>query len=174
MNQSTKPYAQGDHPDPTGMSSPAVASATPPIASELTKSQCAVLLGSETIGRLCVVEAGYPVAFPVSYRLLVDALGAMHIIFHTRPESTLDAVGTPVGFQIDGIDKFRRTGWSVLCRGELGDVRSETAPAWLKSWDPHPWVGARDAWLYLTVERVTGRELVHPNNEWAINDHGYL
>ncbi len=144
------------------------------IANELTKTQCAVLLGSGNIGRLCVLEAGYPVAFPVNYRLLVDALGSMHVVFHTRPGSTLDVVNSPVGFQIDGVDQLRKTGWSVMCRGELRNVLSEDAPSWLAAWDPRPWVGSRDAWLYLTIESVTGRELIHPNNDWAAHDHGYL
>jgi uncharacterized protein len=144
------------------------------ISGELTKTQCAVLLGSQNVGRLCVVEDGYPVAFPVNYRLVVDSEGSMHVIFRTRTGSTLDAVNSSVGFQIDGIDQFRQTGWSVMCRGELRNIQSEGAPSWLGSWDPHPWVGSRDAWLYLTVRVVTGRELIHPNNDWAANDHGYL
>jgi Pyridoxamine 5'-phosphate oxidase len=144
------------------------------ITNELSKTQCAVFLGSQNVGRLCVLEDGYPVAFPVNYRLVIDAQGSLNIIFHTRPGSTLDDVNHRVGFQIDGIDQFRQIGWSVICRGELRNVRSDAAPSWLESWDPHPWVGQRDAWLYLTVDFVTGRELTHPNNDWAANDHGYL
>jgi uncharacterized protein len=166
MNQ--PPFPQGPTEESTVMTS------SPAITTELTKTQCAVLLGSQSVGRLCVLEGEYPVAFPVNYRLVIDALGAMHIIFHTRPGSTLDAVNEAVGFQIDGIDQFRQTGWSVMCRGELRNVRSDDAPPWLVSWDPHPWVGSRDAWLYLTVVLVTGRELIHPNKDWAAHDHGYL
>jgi uncharacterized protein len=163
-----------DHPEHEGIADSSARSTSQAVVGELTKTQCAVLLGSQSVGRLCVTEGGYPVAFPVNYRLVVDSLGAMNIIFHTRPGSTLDAVNCLVGFQIDGIDQFRQTGWSVMGRGELRNVRSEDAPPWLKSWDPHPWVGSRDAWLYLTIESVTGRELVHPNKDWAANDHGYL
>lgn len=141
---------------------------------ELSKAQCAVMLGSHSIGRLCVVEAGYPVAFPVNYRLVVDADGVLTIILRTRPGNALDRPNENVGFQIDGTDPIRQTGWSVICRGELRDVRSSTAPSWLQSWDPHPWIGPRESWLYLTVAKLTGRELVHPNNDWAANDHGYL
>ena len=147
---------------------------TAAVTNVLSKTQCAVLLGSQSVGRLCVLEQGYPVAFPVNYRLLIDSQGSMNIIFHTRPGSILDAVNDLVGFQIDGIDQFRQVGWSVMCRGELRNVKSADAPPWLASWDPHPWVGQRDAWLYLTVDVVTGRELTHPNNDWAAHDHGYL
>lgn len=156
------------------LAEPTSGSSSVAVTNELTKTQCAVLLAAHAVGRLCVLEGGYPVAFPVNYRLLADAKGAMYVIFHTRPGGTLDAVNEPVGFQIDGIDQFRQTGWSVMCRGELRNVRSVDAPSWLLSWDPHPWVGSRDAWLYLTVELVTGRELIHPNTDWAAHDHGYL
>ena len=154
--------------EPTGVT-PAAAT-----TNDLTKTQCAVLLAAHSVGRLCVLERGCPAAFPVNYRLLADAKGDMHIVFRTRPGGTLDVVNDPVGFQIDGIDQFRQTGWSVMCRGELRSTGSVDAPSWLVSWDPHPWVGPRDAWLYLTIQSVTGRELVHPKNDWAAHDHGYL
>jgi uncharacterized protein len=151
---------------------------------DLNRDECVYALGTHDVGRLCVVENGYPVAFPVNYRLVVEpavqdagtpgAPTRFLIVFRTRDGGVLDVPGQPVGFQIDGVDPVSQTGWSVLVRGTLHDGGSDAAPDWLHSWDPHPWTKERESWLYLEVEVISGRQLVQGSAEWAFEIRGYL
>ena len=146
---------------------------------EMTRAECAVALSSHNIGRVCVVEDGYPIAIPVTYRMVARGDDCapddeLIIVFRTRPGSVVDFPGHLVGFQIDGIDQMTETGWSVLARGQLCDGSAEDAPTWLRAWDPHPWISDRDTWLYIRVEGLSGRRLTKTVREWAFEIRGYL
>ncbi len=154
---------------------------------ELTREECLYALGTHSIGRLCLVVDGTPLAFPVNYRLVVEAAAslvsretqlvrdaAFVLVFRAREGGVLDHPGARVGFQIDGTDPVAQTGWSVLAQGTLHEGHNEAAPEWLHSWDPHPWTGDRETWLYVMVEQVSGRQLIKPEGEWAFEIRGYL
>jgi hypothetical protein len=143
-------------------------------AVELDRAACLRLLGTHAVGRLCVLENGFPVAFPVNYRLVFQADETPVIVLRVRPDSVLDVAGVNVGFQLDGLDPVDETGWSVLARGVLRDGELDGAPDWLKHWNPHPWVGPRNRWLYLSIDEVSGRQLLVTVAEWAIRITGYL
>jgi Pyridoxamine 5'-phosphate oxidase len=144
------------------------------VAVDLDRLECLQLLGTHAVGRLCVVEDGYPVAFPVNYRLVFERGENPVVVIRARPASVLDVSGTKVGFQLDGIDSVDETGWSVLARGELRDGLMDDAPDWLKNWNPHSWAGPRDQWLYLPIDKVSGRRLLVTVTEWAVRVTGYL
>lgn len=144
------------------------------VAVDLDRGECFRLLGSKAVGRICVVENGYPVAFPVNYRLVFEGGDMPVIIIRARSGSVLDVSGTKVGFQLDGIDPIDETGWSVLARGELHDGLVADAPDWLKYWNPRPWVGPRDQWLYMPVSEVSGRSLLVAVTECDPGMTGYL
>jgi Pyridoxamine 5'-phosphate oxidase len=136
--------------------------------------ECIGLLAAHQVGRLCINEEGFPVAFPVNYRLIPNSEGGVAIVVRTRPGSTLDRESEHVGFEIDGIDGIDETGWSVVVRGILHHEASSITPAWLRAWDPHPWVGPQDAWLYITPISISGRRLTAEVVEWAFAIRGYL
>ena len=136
--------------------------------------ECLGLLSTHHVGRLCVTENGFPVAFPVNYRIVPNVDGGAAIVIRTRAGSVLDQDTVPVGFEIDGVDEQSETGWSVVLRGTLHRADASTTPPWLHSWDPRPWVGPRDSWLYITPVEITGRRLVASVIEWAVSFRGYL
>jgi len=163
----------------------------------LTREECVYALGTHDLGRLCRVVDGFPLAFPVNYRMVVEPVAdppteavrnhdiqnhknhrlgqpQLVIVFRVRHGGVLDHPGEPVGFEVDGIDPVSQTGWSVLARGTLHEGQSPNAPTWLHSWDPHPWTEERDTWLYLAVDVLSGRQLVKGATEWAFEIRGYL
>lgn len=135
--------------------------------------ECLGLLSTHNVGRLCVMENEFPVAFPVNYRIVPNVDGGGAIVIRTRSGSVLDQDAVPVGFEIDGVDDQTETGWSVVLRGTLHRANG-TTPPWLHSWDPRPWIGPQDSWLYVTPLEITGRRLVASVIEWAVSFRGYL
>lgn len=149
---------------------------------ELTRAECIFALGTHDVGRVCLIDKGYPVAYPVNYRVVVDvgktgdatAKDQLAIVFRAREGGVLDHPTDRVGFQVDGVDPIAQTGWSVLVRGTLHSGQSDTVPPWLHSWDPHPWADEREKWLYVVVETISGRQLLRSEQEWAFEIRGYL
>jgi uncharacterized protein len=137
-------------------------------AVELGAAECLQLLASCDIGRIAVVHEGYPVVFPVNYRLVrID--GNPAIALRTRPGNTIDHVDERVGFEIDGVDAARDGGWSVLVRGHLLAVDEA------EQLDSHPLLsGERDAWRIVTPTLVTGRRVATIEDRWPFLPSGYL
>jgi Pyridoxamine 5'-phosphate oxidase len=141
---------------------------------DLSPVACFALLGAHAVGRLCVIENDYPVAFPMNYRLVFESDEHPVIVLRARSGSAPDVAGNKVGFLLDGIDPIEETGWSVLARGILRDGLVADAPKWLKYWNPRPWAGPRNQWLYLPVQEVTGRRLLVAASESTPRHTGYL
>lgn len=142
-------------------------------ATDLTREECLQLLSTHAVGRLCVVEQGYPVAFPVNYRLVFESEKEPVVVLRVRDGGVLDVPGSLVAFQLDETNPLEETGWSVLARGILRDGLVEGAPPWLHYWNPRPWAGPRSQWLYFTIERISGRRL-HIDHADAPPSAGYL
>ena len=140
---------------------------------ELARSECLGLLSQHDVGRLCVLDDGFPAAFPVNYRLVPDGSGGAFIVIRTRPGGVLDTPETRVGFEVDGIDPSAETGWSVLVRGTLHAVTAHS-PEWLRAWDPRPWASERERWLYIEPVAISGRRLSSSTITWAFAIGGYL
>ncbi len=140
----------------------------------LDPQECLGLLATHDIGRLCVLDRGVPAAYPVNYRLVPGRAGEVVIVVRTRADSVLDQPGHAVGFQLDGIDASAGSAWSVLARGTMHHADDPGVPEWLTSWDPHPWLGDRDAWLAVVVSSLSGRRLTASVVEWAFSIRGYL
>jgi uncharacterized protein len=136
--------------------------------------ECLHLASSQSIGRVCVIDDGYPVAFPVNYRLVADGRGNAIIVLRARSNSMLSLPREYVGFEVDGIDTEHSTGWSVVFRGTLHDASSPDAPDWLLNFDPRPWVGDRDSWVFITPTLITGRRLASAVVQWAFTSAAYL
>jgi uncharacterized protein len=125
---------------------------------ELTTAECLMLLQSKRVGRIVWCGERGPQALPVNY--VVDN---GRILFRTSPYSTIakTAVEQQVAFEVDDIDEFVETGWSVLVVGtgravdDPGDI-----PRALED-RPAPWApGARNLYIRIQPETVTGRRVV--------------
>jgi nitroimidazol reductase NimA-like FMN-containing flavoprotein (pyridoxamine 5'-phosphate oxidase superfamily) len=99
-----------------------------------------------------------PTIFPVNYALDGEA-----VVFRTAPGTKLDhAERAPVAFEVDGLDRERREGWSVVVHGRLEEVTQFDASTLgrVSALALYPWAeGAKDHWLRLVPSRVTGRRV---------------
>jgi len=122
---------------------------------ELPRWECIDLLESQEIGRVCIVEHSYPLAFPVNYRVTTGP-DLPTIVFRTSPSAAIGTYTGQASFEIDVVDAARRNAWSVIARGTLrrGDERH-----WLVS--PTPLVSeGRIQWMALTISSISGRRFV--------------
>jgi hypothetical protein len=140
----------------------------------IPKELCLELLGSQSVGRIAVIDAGYPIVVPVNYRL-VSSEDQHFISIRTRPGNVIDRSGPPVAFEIDGIDHYHHTGWSVVVRGTLHHLIDLDRRGWNSPLDPQPWIeDERDAWLLIEPQSITGRRLRPNETEWAFHIRAYL
>ena len=89
--------------------------------------ECVDLIRSEPVGRICVLEHGFPIAFPVNYRV-ADENGVLRIVMRTAPETAIGRHRGCASLQVDQIALDAGHAWSVIVRGQLrpllGDVGS--------------------------------------------------
>lgn len=119
---------------------------------ELPQWQSLDLLERETVGRLCIIEQGYPLAFPVNYRLVRDG-DRTALVFRVSPRAGLARYEGRASFEVDHIEMQYGTAWSVIVRGTVRRVlgRHELP-------DTHPFVDDdRQQWLLLDVSAISGR-----------------
>ena len=117
--------------------------------------ECYRLLGQQRVGRLAIIEGGYPVPIPVSFRL--SGTPAEHrIVFRTAPSTTMAHYEGRASLEVDDINEEAKSAWSVIARGTLHHLFGDgTAP------DPQPWLlEGRDQWLALDVADVSGRRFI--------------
>ena len=83
---------------------------------ELSRDECLELLGAMSVGRIAYTTDDGPRVLPVNYVLEGDG-----VIFRTVPDGEVfrDALETTCAFEIDQIDEFYQSGWSVLAVGGL-------------------------------------------------------
>ena len=110
-------------------------------------------LESETVGRLCVIDYGYPLAFPINYRFQHVRDDEYRIVFRTVPHAVVGRYEGPASLEVDWIDDARLNAWSVIVRGELrGAVGQIDLP------DPSPLLTeGRHRWKVLEVSSISGR-----------------
>ena len=112
-------------------------------------------LFGDNFGRVAFVVDGTPSVVPVNH--VVDGTD---IVFRTSPHSELgrSMARGPVAFQIDDVDDFSQSGWSVLVQGsvEYDDVDTPLADD-----RPRPWAeGVRPLLVRIRPSRVSGRRLI--------------
>ena len=119
---------------------------------EAPQWECLAWLDSETVGRLCVVDLGYPLAFPINYRLQRDG-DNFRIVFRAVPLSVVGRYEGPASLEVDHIDDARLNAWSVIVRGELrGAIGEVDLP------DTYPLLTeGRNRWKVLEVTAISGR-----------------
>jgi nitroimidazol reductase NimA-like FMN-containing flavoprotein (pyridoxamine 5'-phosphate oxidase superfamily) len=126
---------------------------------ELSTEECHVLLRSKRVGRVVWCGSNGPQALPVNYVVHSDT-----ILFRTSPDSAIAEVGRGqrAAFEVDDIDEFVETGWSVLLVGTAesftgaGDVPNRLEDR------PTPWApGSRPLYIRIRPDGVTGRRVVN-------------
>lgn len=129
---------------------------TPGAASyEIMRAECLDLLQSEPVGRICVLEHGFPIAFPVNYKL-DDEGDTLRIVVRTAPDTTIGRYRGSASLEVDRIDLDAGRAWSVIVRGQLRQLLGATG-----SVDPEPLLKTgRSCWMTLDIEAVSGRRFV--------------
>lgn len=123
---------------------------------EVDPEECWELLTSREVGRVAYTDAEGPMLVPLTY--LVDD-GTL--LFRVAPYSELarHLPGARVAFEVDDVDYFTRSGWSVVLRGHVTPVDDEDLPPLQGRLTPWP-EGQRSLYLRLTQNSVTGRRLL--------------
>jgi nitroimidazol reductase NimA-like FMN-containing flavoprotein (pyridoxamine 5'-phosphate oxidase superfamily) len=123
----------------------------------LPDEECLRLLERGHLGRIGLVDGERPVILPVNY-VFDDGC----VVFQSTRGSKLDAAcaGRHVAFEIDAIDPVYHGGFSVLVYGPAEVVDSEADIARLEALPLRPWwPEARDRWIRIRVEQISGRRL---------------
>jgi nitroimidazol reductase NimA-like FMN-containing flavoprotein (pyridoxamine 5'-phosphate oxidase superfamily) len=128
---------------------------------ELEAEECYRLLAGHEIGRLGVFAEHYPLIFPVNY-----ALDRGDVIVVRTHAGTMLAAGSRanVTFEVDDIDRRRRSGWSVLVRGLAEELTSahraelieRTTHSGVRPWAP----GEHERWMRIIPHGISGRRIV--------------
>jgi nitroimidazol reductase NimA-like FMN-containing flavoprotein (pyridoxamine 5'-phosphate oxidase superfamily) len=127
--------------------------------------ECIRLLAGEDFGRLGVAIGGEPEIFPLNY--VVDGGGA--IVFRTGPGTGMmnGALGAPVVFEVDRLDRESGSGWSVVVHGRTHRVppgESAALRSRMASFAVHP-RGADKPLLFRVVPvTVSGRRIRPPHS----------
>jgi nitroimidazol reductase NimA-like FMN-containing flavoprotein (pyridoxamine 5'-phosphate oxidase superfamily) len=123
---------------------------------ELGTAECWELLGVREVGRIAYVDDRGPMVVPVTY-VVNDA----SLLVRVAPYSQLarHLPDAQAALEVDDIDYFTRSGWSVVVRGRIEAVDSDELPTLEPR--PTPWAeGQRTLYLRLTPDLVTGRRLL--------------
>jgi uncharacterized protein len=121
---------------------------------ELPTWESVSLLRSQRIGRMCVLDHGYPLALPVNVQV-IGPDDACQVVMRTGPHTLLGRYAGPASFEVDSVDEVARQAWSVIVRGTLRHVTGAHGLP-----DPGPWLDGRHHWMVLTATAVTGRRFV--------------
>jgi hypothetical protein len=124
---------------------------------ELASDECERLLGARSVGRVAWTGPAGPTVLPVNF-VTVDG----EIWFRTTAHSSFvtEIDDLPVAFQVDDVDDFTRSGWSVLVRGtaHLSFDAMRIPRTWpgLETWPS----GTRTVYVVIEPHLVTGRRLL--------------
>jgi len=134
---------------------------------DLDRDECLKLVATMSVGRIAVADDGDgPLVVPVNYVMDDDV-----VVFRTGAGSKLHAMrgNKPVSFQVDLIDPFHHTGWSVLIRGlAYGAFEHDVAHLDLSTWAP----GDKHHWIRVLPTSMTGRRIGLNDGPW--NAAAYL
>jgi len=123
---------------------------------EMNEAECWEQVRSREVGRIAYDDERGPMVVPVTY--VVDRES---MLFRVAPYSQLarHLPGARAALEVDDIDYFTRSGFSVVLRGRVETVEGDDLPA--PEGRPTPWPeGQRTLHLRLTPEVVTGRRLL--------------
>lgn len=126
---------------------------------ELDAAECRRLLESATVGRLGYTSEQGPRIIPVNYAVRLDS-----VAFRTGQQTEVArlALGRVVAFEVDQVDDFLRSGWSVLIVGKLAEMSPSAVRMLNVTQTPVPWAGGdRTLFCEIPLTEVSGRR-IHP------------
>jgi CBS domain-containing protein len=133
----------------------------------LSERHCRMLLGRERVGRIAVSDDRQVTVLPVNYSVVSDEL-----VFFTGEGTKLRAAAarSRVTFEVDRLDPFAQTGWSVMVVGQIREVIEPVVIAGARAAGLRPWAhGDRGHLVALSTEVVSGRRVGH---EADLRGHG--
>ena len=94
---------------------------------ELDEEECWELVRSREVGRMAYDDDRGPMVVPVTF-----VLDGETVLFRVAPYSQLarHLPDARAAFEVDEIDYFTRTGWSVVLRGSIERWRATTSGLW--------------------------------------------
>jgi nitroimidazol reductase NimA-like FMN-containing flavoprotein (pyridoxamine 5'-phosphate oxidase superfamily) len=131
----------------------------PGLFQQVPPEECRELLAAKSVGRVGFTGADGPQVQPVNY-----SFHQRSIFFRTAAGSVLAEAmrGGRVAFEIDDVDEFLQSGWSVLVVGDAELVEDEKLLVELWGDEgPKPWAaGLRTQFVRIEPIRVTGRRVL--------------
>jgi len=119
---------------------------------DMPRKECFELLESRQVGRVVFIDPDGPLALPVNY--VIQDESVLIATSHTNSLSS-HVVDRQVAFEVDEIDEFNETGWSVLVRGKATVLTGELAYV---VQEPNPWAeGDRSLMIRISPSHVSGR-----------------
>lgn len=117
-------------------------------------------IAAANFGRLCIIADGYPLAFPMSFRV-VGEHPHLQIVVRTSPDNAIGRYHGPASLEVDDIDGDAGRAWSVIVRGDLRPMYGLPAELDPTAIDPRPLVKTgRSRWMTLAVSSISGRRFV--------------
>jgi len=130
---------------------------TPPhIITALEEHECFERLRTTPFGRVALSSGALPVIFPIHYALL-----GRDPVFRTDPGTKLLAAsdGQVLCLEIDAIDPFLHTGWSVMVTGRAEVLDDPDELHAVSRLPLRPWIGNGDAFVRIETSLVSGRSI---------------
>ena len=125
--------------------------------------ECSALLHEQRIGRLCIVDSGYPIAVPVNFRFVSEGVDAK-IVVRVGNDTMLGRYEGLASLECDHLDLVQGQAWSIIARGSLRRVIGSHNLI-----DPEPLLDNRHRWLTLQIAVLSGRRF-----EFAPTIDGHL
>lgn len=121
---------------------------------EIDHDECLELLRSQKVGRIAFADEKGPDVLPVNF-----VTDGPDVLIATTSYGVIgrSATNTHVAFEVDEIDEFTQSGWSVVVRGTAVRESPFEAP----SDRPQPWAeGTRTLLLRIRPDAMTGRRVL--------------
>ena len=125
---------------------------------DLSRDECLELLAAMSVDRIAYTTDDGPRVLPVNYVLEGDG-----VVFRTVSDGEVyrHALETTCAFEIDEIDEFYQSGWSVLAVGGLQLLTEEEFARLQFGKIPKPWAaGPRGMFVRLPCVQLTGRRVI--------------
>lgn len=121
---------------------------------EVPEDECRRLLHAREVGRLAFCDDSGPDVLPVNYVMDGD-----DVLIATSPYGAIarSGGGARVAFEVDELDDYTESGWSVVVRGRA----SRESPFETTEERPHPWAdGNRSYVMRIHTDAISGRRLI--------------
>jgi nitroimidazol reductase NimA-like FMN-containing flavoprotein (pyridoxamine 5'-phosphate oxidase superfamily) len=126
----------------------------------LTEAECRRLLAEQEVGRLAFMGGdGFPVVLPVNFVIDRDAIAIRSDVGAKTDQIPLHQVA----FEVDGVERWNQSGWSVLVQGYGQDVTDAVGRRYedLRRRGPTAWApGPKSHWLTIDIGRISRRRIV--------------